>query len=318
MRKEFRSFDDQLKILEERGLLIVERNLAIEKLKSDNYYNIINGYKNLFINKCAESETYKEGSTFEEIYALYSFDRSIRSIIFKAILQVENTLRTQISYIFSKYHDSSNYLIYGNFETLIGITTEKKIAERAMEIYSLISNLQKDISKSVKHKDYIRHHVVEYGYVPMWVLVNAIPLNRLASFYKLMNQRERVEVSKYWDILENQLRQYINKLANFRNLCAHDERIYCSHDNSLIPNTPLHETLHIKKNSSNNYIQGKDDVLSLIITLKILMPEADFKNFFNQLNERIINLSTKLNSIDIADVLHEMGISEHWVKLKPS
>lgn len=318
MRKEFRTFRDQLDILKVRGLLVTDEDLAIKKLASDNYYNIINGYKDLFIDSTKDTETYKRNATFEEIYALYSFDRSIRSIIFKAILQVENTLRTQISYVFSKYHDSPNYLIYGNFETLLGISTEKKISERAMDIYSLISNLQKDISKSVKHKDYIRHHVIEYGYVPMWVLVNAVPLNRLSSFYKLMNQRERIEVSKYWNILENHLRQYINKLAYFRNLCAHDERIYCSRDNALIPDTVFHEMLNIKKNSSNNYIQGKNDLLSLLISLKVLMPKDDFITFFNQLNGRIISLSTKLNSIDIIDVLNEMGIPKNWEIIKTS
>lgn len=48
------------------------------------------------------------GTTFDELYALYCFDRELRSIIFKYTLQIENTLRTLISYVFSKYHGVEN------------------------------------------------------------------------------------------------------------------------------------------------------------------------------------------------------------------
>ena len=318
MIKEFKTFDEQLNILLERRLTIKGKESAFKIIESENYYNVINGYKKPFLDTNYSKEIYKKNSSFEEIYELYKFDRHIRNIAFNAILQVENTLRTQISYVFSKYHGSVSYLNYENFETLVGITTDKKMAERAMHIHSLISNLQKDISKAIKYKDYIKHYVIEYGSVPMWVLVNAIPLNRLSSFYSLMNQSERVEVSKYWGILEKDLRQYIHKLAFFRNLCAHDERIYCAHDESLIPDTNIHTMLNIKKNSSNNYIQGKNDFFSLVIVLKKLLLPSDFINFFNKLHGRILSLETKLESITTKDILYEMGFPENWGDIKKS
>ena len=40
-------------------------------------------------------------------------------------------------------------------------------------------------------------------------LVNSITLGRLSKFFNLMNQSERVEVSKKWNIKEEDFRQYI-------------------------------------------------------------------------------------------------------------
>lgn len=47
-------------------------------LEQENYYNVINGYKSLFLEREATDvldEKYKEGTTFNEVYALYCFDR---------------------------------------------------------------------------------------------------------------------------------------------------------------------------------------------------------------------------------------------------
>lgn len=54
------------------------------------------------------TKNFINGTTFDELYALYCFDRELRSIIFKYTLQIENTLRTLISYVFSKYHGVEN------------------------------------------------------------------------------------------------------------------------------------------------------------------------------------------------------------------
>lgn len=313
-----KSFHEQLEILKGRKLVINNEEKAIEILASSNYYNLINGYKTPFIKVTDGKETFLDGCTFDEIYALYDFDRKIRNIFFNSILQVENVLKTQISYVFSKYHNTQNYLCYENFETLVDVGDKKPLMERAMKIYSLLSKLQQDISNSIKHKPYIKHYVLDYGYVPMWVLVNAIPLNRLSSFYRLMNQSERIEVSKFWNVMEKDLRQYISLLAAFRNLCAHDERIYSVKDSARIPDTDIHILLNIDKNSSDNYVYGKNDLFSLMITLKKLLNKDDFNTLFNKINGRIISLSTNLHCTNIDNILEEMGFPSNWTLIKTS
>lgn len=40
------------------------------------------------------TETYKNGTTFEEVYALYAFDRNIRHIYLKYLLKAESSFKT--------------------------------------------------------------------------------------------------------------------------------------------------------------------------------------------------------------------------------
>lgn len=109
MVREYKTFEQQIEILKNRNLIINDESMAKEILTIHNYYNVINGYNELF---CCRDENNNEkfinGTTFDELYALYCFDRELRSIIFKYTLQIENTLRTLISYVFSKYHGVKN------------------------------------------------------------------------------------------------------------------------------------------------------------------------------------------------------------------
>ena len=47
-------------------------------MQQDDYYNVINGYKKHFI-RGMNPERYAKGTTFEQVYALYSFDQAMRS-----------------------------------------------------------------------------------------------------------------------------------------------------------------------------------------------------------------------------------------------
>ena len=80
--KEFKTYQEQIEILKSPGIVINNEEFALEKLQEDNYYNIINGYKDLFI----DSNQYIQGTTFEEIYSLFEFDRNLKSILLKNIL----------------------------------------------------------------------------------------------------------------------------------------------------------------------------------------------------------------------------------------
>ena len=84
-------------------------------LKQIGYFPLIGGYKHLF--RVPFTKTYKIGTTFEEIVALYEFDSDLRDLFFKYLLQIERNLRSLMSYYFTEkygesqdaYLDSSNY-----------------------------------------------------------------------------------------------------------------------------------------------------------------------------------------------------------------
>lgn len=317
--KEFKTYSEQLELLKSRGIIVEDVDFALKKLKEENYFNIINGYKDLFLDKNSVEERYIENVKFEEIYALYDFDRVLRNILFKPILKVESILRSLIAYNFSEKYGQDNYLKFSNFEFYDSNFYNKEMVDnRAMMIQKLLANLQSDIASSVSKKAYINHYVVNYGFVPLWVLVNAITIGRLSQFYTLMKQSERVKIAQYWNVQEKDLKQYIKLLAFYRNLCAHDERIFNSSlDDFFINDTIYHEKIDVEK-KDGRYIKGKNDLFALVIVLKILLPDDDFVNLTNKLYGRMKSLSLKINSIDPNIIFESMGFPKHWNKIKES
>ncbi len=317
--KEFKTYSEQLELLKSRGIIVEDVDFALKKLKEENYFNIINGYKDLFLDKNSVEERYIENVKFEEIYALYDFDRVLRNILFKPILKVESILRSLIAYNFSEKYGQDNYLKFSNFEFYDSNFYNKEMVDnRAMMIQKLLANLQSDIASSISKKAYINHYVVNYGFVPLWVLVNAITIGRLSQFYTLMKQSERVKIAQYWNVQEKDLKQYIKLLAFYRNLCAHDERIFNSSlDDFFINDTIYHEKIDVEK-KDGRYIKGKNDLFALIIVLKILLPNDDFVNLTNKLYGRMKSLSLKINSIDPNIIFESMGFPIHWNKIKES
>ena len=157
--KDFKTYHDQMELLKTRGLIIENEDFALEKLKENNYYNIINGYKDLFIT-LGTKDNFITGTTFEEIYYLYDFDRVLKNILFKEILKVENILRSLIAYNFSEKYGNDNYLKMDNFETLKGSNcSPRKYEERVEQIQTLLANIQGDISRSISKKNYINHYI---------------------------------------------------------------------------------------------------------------------------------------------------------------
>ena len=92
--KEFKNLDEQITILEYKGMTVEDKDYAKEVLLRENYF-FLNGYRHLFL----KSETDKKfipGTTFNELYSLFLFDREFRYIIFKNLLVVENNIKSII------------------------------------------------------------------------------------------------------------------------------------------------------------------------------------------------------------------------------
>ena len=66
------------------------------------------------------TKKYKEGTTFNEIVALYGFDSNLRELFFKYLLQIERHMRSLMSYYFSeKYGESQTaYLDENNYNNI--------------------------------------------------------------------------------------------------------------------------------------------------------------------------------------------------------
>ena len=115
--KPFLNYEEQIKnLIERKGMVITDRKFAASKLEDISYFALIDGYKNLFYNPMTRK--YREGTTFEDIVALYEFDEKtlIKEAENKAeecfefltennadIIGVSKSLKKQNSELYEKY-----------------------------------------------------------------------------------------------------------------------------------------------------------------------------------------------------------------------
>jgi len=305
--KPFLTYEQQLdKLIDEKNLVIKDRRYAEDMLSQVGYFTLISGYKHLYRNPTTKK--YKDGTTFEEIVALYRFDEMIRELFLKYLLVVEQNMRSQISYYFTQHYGENqvHYLSPSNYNNI------PKHVNGINKLISVLSN----IATVSTDNDYIAYHRNTYGNVPLWVLVKVLSFGNISHMYQYLPNSIQVKISKaFHKVNEQELMRYLRVLTKFRNVCAHNERLFSYKlSKEDIPDTSMHNKLQIAK-KGNQFLLGKRDLFCVVISLRYLLREKDFKQFKGKLG-RIINqyLANTTHVIE-SDLLDKMGFPSNWKKI---
>lgn len=311
MDKTFKTYDEQIAILISRGIQIsssAEKSEAKKALQHYGYYNLINGYKMPFLETNSSElsdDKYKPGTKINEIIALYNFDMRIRRVFFKYILLIETNIKNLIAYSFSQAHQHENYLIYTNFN--------RNLKDSDKLITNLISDIQRQISNRVSDPC-IAHYLKQHGYIPLWVLNNILTLGTISNFYKVMNPKERQEISKIFKIQDNELENILMYITPVRNFCAHNNRLYCYRTKRPLTDLSIHDKLNIPRHSQskNEYNYGKRDLFAAVLAMKVLLSDMDFKKFLKEINNALNIFRPRMCVMQEKDLLSYMGFPEDW------
>lgn len=304
--KEFKTYEELISLLISRGVDIStpeHRSFAKKALQHEGYYNLINGYSKLFIATTIPSDQYKPGTTIEEIFYLYDFDRKLRNIFFKYILPVETNIKSIISYEFSQQYGHENYMLYNNFNT------SRRDAET--NITSVIAEFQKQLASRANDPS-ISHYLKTYGYVPLWVLNNILTLGQISKFYSIMKQQDRQKVAKVFHIQDNQLENILFYLSSARNFCAHGNRLYCFRTKRPLADLPAHSVLNIPQTDGKEYDYGKRDLFAVTLALHYVLPSTTYKKLIKEIYRLFSTISPKLYILREEDILKEMGFPIDW------
>jgi len=306
MEKEFKTLSEQIEILKSKNLIIEDYTKTYKILSKNNYYYLINGYKDLFLDKNSPNENYIHNTKFEELYNLYLFDKNIKINFLKYLLLLENEIDTYISYEFSKKFGYKNYLTPNNFNNS---------KSNVSIIHKFIKDINLEIQYQYKNSNkMIVHYLDNYNYVPLWVLVRILSFGKISKFYSLMKTKEQNAVSKKYNLKTNEFKTILHNLTLIRNICAHDEKLYDIKMKNRISTTIYHKKLKIL-NLNGNYQFATRDLFSVIISFKMLLSKNDFENFYRILLKDINSLKVSITSIPFDNVLNKMGFPKNYRKL---
>ena len=300
--KVFKTLEEQIEILKNRGLVINDEKEARDILLRENYF-FINGYRHLFA-KEKGNDAFIEGTTFDELYATFIFDRRLRNVFFKYLLVVENNMKSIISYQLSKKYGykEKEYLNPDNFN---------QDPLRRRQVNDVISKMKRQIRVNGDKHTATMHYMHKYGYIPLWILVKVLSFGILSELYAILKYDDQIAIADKYMISPDVLGTYLSITANFRNLCAHEEILYDYRTQRIIPDSPIHSKLNIEKDY-DGYKYGKNDLFALLIMLKTFLTDREFRGLVYEIGYVIDKMDQVVSTVPLDSILNKIGFPSNW------
>ena len=282
--KEYKNPIELLDYIISKGVDVDNKEDALNKIKTYSYYSIINTYKDVFKD---ENNEYIENTSFDEIFALFEFDKNLRSIFLKYSLEIEIILKSLLAETLSSRYGIKDYLFKENFDDKVN---EKTIIES-------INIIKEEINKQNKKHEAVTHYIDKYGFIPPFVLTKILTLGELSRLYTMLKQSDRQNISKNFKLSDKVLKQIIINMTLIRNICAHNDRLFSFHSKFRI------SFKYIQKNYNENSV----NIYMIMKCMESLLPKNKKKEFIKLINKEIKVLDNKLKSIKIDNILNIMG-----------
>jgi len=281
------SFEQQADLIISRGLKS-DRDVLIGVLKNVNYYRL-SGYLYPFRNA---DDTYREGTTFDQVWCHYTFDRRLRLIVLDAIERFEVSAKTRLVNLISKEKGPFGYAAHVSFPNL---STE--------DFDSMLSNITRDASRS--KETFVKHFNLKYGdehkHLPLWMMSEIITFGTMITMFKGLENKLKSGIADFYGISQDILESWLVTINVIRNICAHHGRLWNREMGvkPLIPRNNKYPKWHAPVRINNNRIFGILTILRYL--LKISAPKTKWK-------ERLISLLNEYPGIDKKN----MGFPENW------
>lgn len=300
-KKLFKTLDEQLDIMKSRGLIIHDCEEAKDILFRENYF-FVSGYRHIFSD--IKKQRYYPGTTFDELYGMFVFDRSLRNIMFKYLLIVENNIKSIISYQMSRKYGfkDKDYLNPKNF-------TQDTMKTR--QVKDITNKMRRQIRLNGMQHSATMHYLSNYGYIPMWILVKVLSFGIVSELYTILKYEDQLDIANVYNVDVETLVIYLSVLANFRNLCAHEDILYDHKTQKTIPDTRYHALLNIPM-ERDEFIYGKNDLFAIVIMLKQMLTENEFRDFAYEIGYEIDLLDGKVDVIPLETILYQIGFPNNW------
>ena len=198
--KEYKNNEELIDYLISKNVIINDKERALNNIEKYSYYSIVNGYKAVFKDK---DNNYKENTSFEEIFALYEFDKNIKSIFLKYTLEIEVIIKSLMANILAEEYGVENYL---KVENLDADADEELVKD-------LILKIEKEIDDNYIKHPAIKHYKDTYNFVPPFVLTKILTFGAISRYYSLLKQSDRQKISKYFKLSDKLLRQILINLT---------------------------------------------------------------------------------------------------------
>lgn len=218
------TIEQQIEQLKQRGLSITDEDRAEHFLSHISYYRLAGYWWPMQADK--ELHTFKAGSKFSDVIALYTFDHELRMLLFDIIEKIEISLRTKLI-----YHLSHEFDPWWFQNTSIFINTK--------ELIQTLATLEEEIerSKDIFIKEHNKKHKDDLRFPPCWKSLELTSLGALSKLYgnlKPSVKSKDIIAAELGTVNHTFLPSWLQSITQIRNYCAHHSRLW----NKNLPGNP--------------------------------------------------------------------------------
>lgn len=247
--KPFRTYREQVSILESRGMRIEDRERAERALRTLNYYRL-SGYwhtmREIGADAGSDRDAFREGASFDLVMGLYEFDERLRAAILADLAPVELALRALIGHHLGR----NDPLIHLDPDALGSVArSPSKRNQRQTEYQIWKRRFDRALNES--KEEFAAHYREQYkSKVPVWVAVELMDWGMLSYLYRMAPEKVRDDVAGICKLSAAQMESWIKCLNILRNLAAHHSRVF-NRGFSITPKLSKDERLDIIREVTN-------------------------------------------------------------------
>ena len=283
--KKPRSYSEQIAVMRSRGCVVKDEPAAMEFLKRVNYYRL-SGYFFAFLQA---NDIFSEGVTFERIASVYAFDQELRTLIMRAVSEVELSAKSIISFYHGHRYGALGYMNFSNF-------SNKHDHERFVAQFE-------SAKRNNKNSQFVKHHFYKYeGNFPIWVATELFTMSMTSIFYADLETVDKKAIASEYNTDYVHLESWLHSASVLRNICAHHGRLYPVrfHQPPKLPR------IYVKNTAIGTYSLGRQ-----ICMLKLL-----FTNWRSEWNNTfVLPLSALMEKHGESVDIQKMGFPENWEEI---
>jgi len=306
--KPFLPVEKQIKLLRSRGMLINNEAMAEKYLAKVGYYRL-SGYWFPFRNKDSVTlkklDTFHTGTTFEQAFALYIFDRKLRLLFLDALERIEIALRTDIALMLGKI----NPLVHRNPMYFDGRFT-KRSGRKNMSQHDYWLEKQDRLSKRSK-QDFTKQYKQKYTTpLPIWMAIEVWDFGMMSTLLTGMKNNHKIKIADKYHISRPDIMiSWIRSLNFIRNVCAHHSRLW---NISPVDQPKLHQNGQITQlDHIINDLSAHTKIYAQAAIMQFFLKEISPESHWSDRLKKIIDELPQITSISE----RIMGFPQDWQKL---
>lgn len=311
--KPFLPIEQQLDLIESRGMDIGDRTYAADCLKNIGYYRLSGYWYPLRESSVVENEygksvrvvgdTYRTGVTFKQVVDVYTYDKHLRLLMLDVLERIEIALRTDVTLQMGQYGPWA----YRDGEVLDQrFVTEVDPGFKESSFDFLVRRFDRMVEKS--SSTFVTHFRAKYSDpLPIWAAVELWDFGMLSVFISGMKYSDQRDVASRYGVKPEIFPSWVRTLADVRNICAHHSRLW----NRTLVSQPRTAGIEVEELQHLNEGFAREKIYSAVAIARhmqhVLNPTSTWADSIISLNESFPSAP--------GIAFKQMGYPEDWLEL---